>query len=259
VRSSAAPRRGTTTKGAAPRSRGSRRWRRVRNRYADGAFDVVTAFAVLHHVRRHGRVISEMLRVARRAIFISDTNNYGRGPHRLRTREGRAANVSSLAARELRLRRRQGLSPSGRRRNRVRLQRARRLRADRASVRRRLHLDPERVDGSTFAAHGCLAHRSWGSSAHACSPRRSRADADPALELELRTRAHLHASDRRALRRRDACSGPRDRGRLSASDRLRRRVLEREGCPRKQMTRRPLQPSDDARADGDTHLSTLAT
>jgi SAM-dependent methyltransferase len=63
--------------------------------YADGAFDVVTAFGVLHHVRGPGRVIAEMLRVARRAIFISDTNNYGRGPRRLR--------LAKVAMRTLRL------------------------------------------------------------------------------------------------------------------------------------------------------------
>jgi ubiquinone/menaquinone biosynthesis C-methylase UbiE len=47
--------------------------------FADGSFDVVCCFAVLHHVRQPERVIAEMLRVARRAIFISDGNNFGQG------------------------------------------------------------------------------------------------------------------------------------------------------------------------------------
>jgi ubiquinone/menaquinone biosynthesis C-methylase UbiE len=47
--------------------------------FPDGAFDVVCAFGVLHHVREHERVVREMLRVARKAVFISDSNNFGQG------------------------------------------------------------------------------------------------------------------------------------------------------------------------------------
>lgn len=47
--------------------------------YADGSFDVVIATGVLHHVAHPDHVVSEMLRVARKAIFISDCNIYGRG------------------------------------------------------------------------------------------------------------------------------------------------------------------------------------
>lgn len=47
--------------------------------FGDGAFDIVCAFGVLHHVKDHRRVVGEMLRVARTAIFISDANNYGQG------------------------------------------------------------------------------------------------------------------------------------------------------------------------------------
>ncbi|MBI4470313.1 MAG: class I SAM-dependent methyltransferase [Acidobacteria bacterium] len=47
--------------------------------YADGAFDIVCAFAVLHHVRHPECVVSEMLRVAKKAVFISDSNNFGQG------------------------------------------------------------------------------------------------------------------------------------------------------------------------------------
>lgn len=46
---------------------------------ADGEFDLVCEFAVLHHVPKPERAVSEMLRVARKAIFISDANNFGQG------------------------------------------------------------------------------------------------------------------------------------------------------------------------------------
>ena len=47
--------------------------------FADESFDLVCAFGVLHHVRTPSRVVSEMLRVARRGVFISDSNNFGQG------------------------------------------------------------------------------------------------------------------------------------------------------------------------------------
>lgn len=47
--------------------------------FPDDSFDVVAAFAVLHHVRNPELVVREMLRVSRRAVFISDVNNYGHG------------------------------------------------------------------------------------------------------------------------------------------------------------------------------------
>ena len=47
--------------------------------FNDGAFDVVFECAMLHHVERPDLVIAEMLRVARRAIFISDNNTFGQG------------------------------------------------------------------------------------------------------------------------------------------------------------------------------------
>jgi len=47
--------------------------------YGDGAFDVVCAFGVLHHVRDHRRMVAEMCRVARCGVFISDSNNLGQG------------------------------------------------------------------------------------------------------------------------------------------------------------------------------------
>ena len=47
--------------------------------YADGEFDAVVETGMLHHVPDSEAVISEMLRVARKAIFISDNNAYGMG------------------------------------------------------------------------------------------------------------------------------------------------------------------------------------
>ena len=45
----------------------------------DGEFDLVCEFAVLHHVPKPELAVAEMLRVARKAIFISDANNFGQG------------------------------------------------------------------------------------------------------------------------------------------------------------------------------------
>jgi SAM-dependent methyltransferase len=47
--------------------------------FPDGAFDIVMATAVLHHVRHPERVVAEMCRVASRAVVISDINRYGFG------------------------------------------------------------------------------------------------------------------------------------------------------------------------------------
>jgi len=47
--------------------------------FGDGAFDIVCAFGVLHHIKAPEAAIREMLRVAKIGVFISDTNNYGQG------------------------------------------------------------------------------------------------------------------------------------------------------------------------------------
>ncbi len=47
--------------------------------FSDGEFDIVCEFGVLHHIRDPARVVAEMLRVAKKAIFISDANNFGQG------------------------------------------------------------------------------------------------------------------------------------------------------------------------------------
>lgn len=46
---------------------------------ADGSFDLVCEFAVLHHLRDPEPAVREMLRVAGKAVFISDSNNFGQG------------------------------------------------------------------------------------------------------------------------------------------------------------------------------------
>jgi SAM-dependent methyltransferase len=47
--------------------------------YGDGAFDAVIETGVLHHVANPARLVSEFLRVARKAVFLSDSNIYGSG------------------------------------------------------------------------------------------------------------------------------------------------------------------------------------
>lgn len=53
--------------------------------FPDNSFDVVCAFAVLHHVKDHARAVREMCRVARHGVFISDANNFGQGSFAKRT------------------------------------------------------------------------------------------------------------------------------------------------------------------------------
>ena len=47
--------------------------------FRDGEFDMVCEFGVLHHVKTPNVMVGEMLRVARKMIFISDANNFGQG------------------------------------------------------------------------------------------------------------------------------------------------------------------------------------
>jgi SAM-dependent methyltransferase len=51
----------------------------TRLRFADGQFDLVCEFATLHHIRRPEAAVAEMLRTSSKAIFISDSNNFGQG------------------------------------------------------------------------------------------------------------------------------------------------------------------------------------
>jgi ubiquinone/menaquinone biosynthesis C-methylase UbiE len=52
--------------------------------FADASFDGVCQFGVLHHVSNPNDVVREMLRVARRAVFVSDSNRFGQGRFGLR-------------------------------------------------------------------------------------------------------------------------------------------------------------------------------
>ncbi len=47
--------------------------------YPDNSFDIVCEFGVLHHVERPRVVVSEMLRVSRLGIFVSDDNHFAAG------------------------------------------------------------------------------------------------------------------------------------------------------------------------------------
>jgi ubiquinone/menaquinone biosynthesis C-methylase UbiE len=53
--------------------------------FEDNSFDFVCCFGVLHHIRTPRIVIKEMLRVAKKAIFISDGNNFAQGSFLSRT------------------------------------------------------------------------------------------------------------------------------------------------------------------------------
>jgi len=53
--------------------------------FGDGEFDLVCEFGALHHISNHQVAVSEMLRVAKKAIFISDCNNFGQGSLMART------------------------------------------------------------------------------------------------------------------------------------------------------------------------------
>ncbi len=47
--------------------------------FSASEFDLVCEFGVLHHIRSPELAVSEMLRVAGKAIFLSDSNNFGQG------------------------------------------------------------------------------------------------------------------------------------------------------------------------------------
>lgn len=47
--------------------------------FDDNSFDLVCEFGALHHIPDPAKAVSEMLRVSRKAIFISDCNNFGQG------------------------------------------------------------------------------------------------------------------------------------------------------------------------------------
>lgn len=47
--------------------------------FGSGEFDLVCEFGVLHHVKHPETVVDEMLRIAQKGVFISDSNNFGQG------------------------------------------------------------------------------------------------------------------------------------------------------------------------------------
>ena len=53
--------------------------------YSAGSFDLVCAFSVLHHIPKPELAVREMLRVAKRGIFILDANNFAQGGRLSRT------------------------------------------------------------------------------------------------------------------------------------------------------------------------------
>jgi ubiquinone/menaquinone biosynthesis C-methylase UbiE len=52
--------------------------------FEDASFDAVLECGVLHHVREPHRVVSEMMRVAKKAVFLSDSNRFGQGRYAAR-------------------------------------------------------------------------------------------------------------------------------------------------------------------------------
>jgi ubiquinone/menaquinone biosynthesis C-methylase UbiE len=47
--------------------------------FQDDSFDAACEFGVLHHVRYPRAAVNEMTRVAKRAVFLSDSNRFGQG------------------------------------------------------------------------------------------------------------------------------------------------------------------------------------
>ncbi len=45
------------------------------------SFDLVCEFGVFHHIRNPARAVEEMLRVAKKGVFLSDSNNFGQGSY----------------------------------------------------------------------------------------------------------------------------------------------------------------------------------
>jgi ubiquinone/menaquinone biosynthesis C-methylase UbiE len=52
--------------------------------FADDSFDAVCELGMLHHVPNPDAVVAEMMRVARRAVFLSDENTFGWGTRKSR-------------------------------------------------------------------------------------------------------------------------------------------------------------------------------
>jgi ubiquinone/menaquinone biosynthesis C-methylase UbiE len=48
-------------------------------KFENDSFDLVCEFGALHHIPNPSRAVAEMLRVGRKGVFISDSNNFGQG------------------------------------------------------------------------------------------------------------------------------------------------------------------------------------
>jgi len=48
-------------------------------KFGTAEFDLVCEFGALHHIKSPERAVSEMLRISGKAIFLSDSNNFGQG------------------------------------------------------------------------------------------------------------------------------------------------------------------------------------
>jgi ubiquinone/menaquinone biosynthesis C-methylase UbiE len=49
--------------------------------FADASFDAVFECGVLHHVAEPSSIVGEMIRVAKKAVFLSDSNRFGQGSY----------------------------------------------------------------------------------------------------------------------------------------------------------------------------------
>ena len=47
--------------------------------FPDASFDVVCSFGVMHHIPKPRKAVAEMMRVAGKGVFISDSNRFGQG------------------------------------------------------------------------------------------------------------------------------------------------------------------------------------
>jgi len=47
--------------------------------FPDASFDAVCEFGILHHVANPNAVVGEMLRIAKKAVFLCDSNRFGQG------------------------------------------------------------------------------------------------------------------------------------------------------------------------------------
>lgn len=47
--------------------------------FDDGSFDLVCAFGVFHHLDNPTKAVREMMRISKKSLFISDSNNFGQG------------------------------------------------------------------------------------------------------------------------------------------------------------------------------------